>query len=767
MDPSLLLTPLQSTSSSLSQMMNESVVLEEMSAAATNHSATDSDSVALGTDIAQLQQLLHQQQQQKQHLYELLRVVIQLTQQSHSLGLFYHWTLYQKIIQTIAMSSHVVQYQYQNAASPPSSLLAPSFLSVPAEMSRSMDFQTMMDEIICCTNVMNSKQNQTNQNSDNHTATVTTTISTVPDVTPNENDALDPSVTPTMEEETQQQEHESIIASRNVALSSLFGPAYVSLIRAEAFTDTLELFRFVQDQYGLSIYDRDTTTNIYESIYTMVSKSFRLRLRCLTHSNDDEPITQIVSLLEPSVLSFRPEWERENQQRAEAYNIFVNAIDLDYFENVIDNIYDGKVTNFNDEDENDSDSDGDDDDDDPENDNPTDESDYDSDDNGRVSDDDDDDETSDEKRSFMLTVHRMITRRIQDETTKTMLEDILSPEVHAETAFSSSSSSSSTSPSSKKVPDVVVIQTPSKHGSSNIPLTFEFNINADHIIPISSIPKDTSTQKSSASDDGNHLDDTKRDIDTVDHNDLPLTMDPIDPVGHVQNTNANAEMEANASSETLKDTTTSTVHEDGDEYDDVLSDLEDDDDDDHDAIVDDRLDRFPDITTQFVEEWKNGASQSPRRQRRRGRRQRIEFTRTYEDILWTRSALTDNDDDDNEEDYDSYFDRPKARYHRSTDTSRTKNDNNSSDIDTNVEANEIVSSDIKENDNSNQNTTTTGIAAAAAAAEDDSITKTAPSCDQDGECENPTTHHNITNDNSDSQSSIPSTDDDDGTKKLT
>ena len=607
-------------------------------------------------------------------------MVIQLTQQSHQLGLIYHWALYQKIIETIAQSSCIdkklQRLRYQDDLTISSS----SSSSPPEELARTFTFQTMMDQIICCTNIMGTtNQNIHNDNIDSLISDHTSNINKV-----DENGTSIDRIATTLGSRPTEEEEETppppppeshVLESRNTALSSLFSPAYVALIRAEQFSETYEWMQFARDQYGLSIYDRDTTIEIYESIYETVAtagggRSFHahgvrngapqvrpsLSSRVIDTDDDDEydAIALVVSMLEPSFLSFRPDWESET----EAFHTFVNTLDLTFIGKIIDCIKDDDDDSDGDSNATiDNDNDGDEDEDDE-----------------SISDDSDDEaddhigdeDTDDEKRIW--PVHGMITRRIQDDATKSMLEDIIR------------NSNRRFSYLPKKAPDAVTVRTPPKHGNTNIPAVIHVTIPLDPILTKSTVTEETSVpkveQQSALDDDVNMSFD-----DTSGHPNDSTVNEHKNKVNDDENRKVTVNDDPVQTSidaiRTVVDRISGDDRDDADDFhdsdDDMISDRDHDDDD-----------RFPDVTCQFVEldADRTTSSPSPQRRRRRRRRRNIEFTSNYKEILWTQSEnYSDDDDDDDDDDYDMYYHYPQQKSRHSNRSTTTTLDHHHDDQD--------------------------------------------------------------------------------------
>jgi hypothetical protein len=174
--------------------------------------------------------------------------------------------------------------------------------------------------------------------------------------------------------------------------ASLFRPALVALIQARKFVETVELMQGMRDRHGLAIVDRQTATDMYVRLHAVTKESFCLRSES-RRDLPESPVTEIVAMLEPSVLLFSIALEKEAKEDEETLNQLLENID----DQELDRVYEAEEDN---EDE-----------------------DFDS-------DDDYDDEDADTMQSSKIdpldqAVNHIITKRVKDEKAKAVFAELV------------------------------------------------------------------------------------------------------------------------------------------------------------------------------------------------------------------------------------------------------------------------------------------------------------------------------------------------------
>jgi hypothetical protein len=475
-------------------------------------------------------------------ILKLRWTALNLSQRAHTLGLPFHRPLYESLMEAIALSCH--------------------FLLKTDASDSSGGLHVMIHQVVACT----------------HTGVA---------APPMRSSSLDP------------EDDYSILPMKIWRPpSTLFRPALLALIREEAFVETLDLFRFIRDQYGLAVLDLTTTSLIYEAIYEKVSQSFRLRMRC-TGQASDEPITEIIAMLEPSVLVVQEKWDQVRREQEEIYNKLIDAMDSDAFERFADNLHQYESKAYNDLDELD---DGDD------NSVNTDES-------IEGSFDDDDDDSEDEHASRLSighSIHRMITRRVKNESAKQIMESFVPYSVLKKYATAST------------VPKVVTVHVQPRVSPK---ATYKFRIDE---FQAPSKPEKKSEPLSSSAQVETSLDPPLDDelIESPEANHLITSADVKAPIDDSNFETLGGKFNSPVDTDQAVDTTTAKLEgtqevEESDEYDEYEEDW-----------TDEADNRFPDITRQVME-----LNES----------RYLSFTRRYADILWLRESADEESDEFDEE----------------------------------------------------------------------------------------------------------------------
>jgi hypothetical protein len=182
---------------------------------------------------------------------------------------------------------------------------------------------------------------------------------------------------------------------------AMFRPALMALIASKRFDDVVDLLNGMRDRHGLVVLDRQTASEIYVNLHSVVKGSFCIRLE----SRRDLPessVTEIVAMLEPSILTFSNEWANETKAKHDKLKHLLESLDEFEMESMISSLNEKES-----EEE-------------PE--------DY-------VSDDDTDEYLDVDNNLLMLSakkidpldqaVHVIITKRVKNETTKAIFADMV------------------------------------------------------------------------------------------------------------------------------------------------------------------------------------------------------------------------------------------------------------------------------------------------------------------------------------------------------
>jgi hypothetical protein len=183
---------------------------------------------------------------------------------------------------------------------------------------------------------------------------------------------------------------------------AMFRPAILALIANKRFDDVVHLLNGMRDRHGLAVLDRQTASEIYVNLHSVVKGSFCIRLE----SRRDLPessVTEIVAMLEPSILTFSNEWAKETKAKHDKLKHLLES--LDEFE------MESMISSLNEKESHEEGTD-----------------DY-------VSDDDADEYLDDGSNLLMLSakkidpldqaVHAIITKRVKNETTKAIFADMV------------------------------------------------------------------------------------------------------------------------------------------------------------------------------------------------------------------------------------------------------------------------------------------------------------------------------------------------------
>jgi hypothetical protein len=134
------------------------------------------------------------------------------------------------------------------------------------------------------------------------------------------------------------------IASHTESLGSIvplqcamFRPAILALIANKRFDDVVHVLNGMRDRHGLVVLDRQTASEIYVSLHSVVKGSFCRRLE----SRRDLPestVTEIVAMLEPSILTFSNEWAKEAEAKHEKLKHLLESLDEFEMESMISSL---------------------------------------------------------------------------------------------------------------------------------------------------------------------------------------------------------------------------------------------------------------------------------------------------------------------------------------------------------------------------------------------------------------------------------------------